>query len=442
MVDNVDVPCTQYLAWWNASGVDFLPLSARVGGAWGEIFPTFILHDPGCGELFPWMRAGGVGIGVWQWWTGDVSAIAAVIADVRALSGAAVIKRSAEPAPSAAAAAVTAAAAAAAAVASAGSASCLLYIPASLAGFGFGALLPSGAVVSLWNTTDGWAAILGGAFVGVGGGRFLSQPTLASGESPLATLIVAAGGTSAAIAYAPLSPVPGHEALGAPAVLALASDGAAAGGASALALLSSSDGAFSYYAAARLRLDNASGGGGGAVPSELLRDVTAEVAAMGGGLQFGEAAYDAAGGVLYLAVAAVAAGDNTSTLLRVPLADPAAPLARIPLPAGAAAVSLQWAPAAGGLAVLAQNGGAGSLAWLARRGGAWATIFAFPPGTSAPEDGVGAANAGGDALLALVLSPAGRLAATRVDATSGREVSRVQLADAVLIAVDIADCAV
>lgn len=89
MVDNVDEPCAQYLQWWNASALAFLPPAARVGGAWGEIFPTFILHDPGCGALFPWMRAGGVGIGVWQWWTGDVSAIAAVIAEVKAAPAAA-----------------------------------------------------------------------------------------------------------------------------------------------------------------------------------------------------------------------------------------------------------------------------------------------------------------------------------------------------------------
>ena len=89
MVDNVDEPCAQYLAWWNASAVAFLPPAARVGGAWGEIFPTFILHDPGCDALFPWMRAGGVGIGIWQWWTGDVSAIAAVVAEVKAAAPAA-----------------------------------------------------------------------------------------------------------------------------------------------------------------------------------------------------------------------------------------------------------------------------------------------------------------------------------------------------------------
>jgi hypothetical protein len=107
---------------------------------------------------------------------------------------------------------------------------CVLFIPANYVGFGFGALLPSGAVAPLWSTADAWAGVLGGAFVGTGGGRFLSQPTLASGDSPLATLTLDAAGARAAVSYAALAPVAGHEAQGAPAVVALAADAAPPGG--------------------------------------------------------------------------------------------------------------------------------------------------------------------------------------------------------------------
>jgi hypothetical protein len=87
MVDSVDQPCSFYAGLWNASALGFLPLSARVGGVWGEIYPTWVLHEPGCtggsAPLFPWMRQGGVGVGVWQWWTGGVADVAAVVAAVR-----------------------------------------------------------------------------------------------------------------------------------------------------------------------------------------------------------------------------------------------------------------------------------------------------------------------------------------------------------------------
>jgi hypothetical protein len=87
MVDNVDEPCSFYAGLWNASALAFLAPSARVAGVWGEIYPTWVLHEPGCtsgaSALFPWMRQQGVGVGVWQWWVGGVADVAAVIAAVR-----------------------------------------------------------------------------------------------------------------------------------------------------------------------------------------------------------------------------------------------------------------------------------------------------------------------------------------------------------------------
>lgn len=87
MVDNVDVPCAAYAGWWNATALSFLPPYARVGGCWGNIYPSFTLHGPGCTDgaspLYPWMQRE-AGLSVWEWWSGDTTALAAVIAAVRA----------------------------------------------------------------------------------------------------------------------------------------------------------------------------------------------------------------------------------------------------------------------------------------------------------------------------------------------------------------------
>lgn len=83
MVDNVDQSCAQMGAFWLDAGLAFLPPSSKVFGAWGELFPSWILHDPGCDTLFGYMRANGVGLGIWEWWTGPVDSIAAVVAKVR-----------------------------------------------------------------------------------------------------------------------------------------------------------------------------------------------------------------------------------------------------------------------------------------------------------------------------------------------------------------------
>lgn len=83
MVDNQDEPCSFYQGLWNSTALSFLPLNSRVGGVWGEIYPTWVLHDPGCSELFPFMKEGGMGVGIWEWWVGESSEVAAVVAAVK-----------------------------------------------------------------------------------------------------------------------------------------------------------------------------------------------------------------------------------------------------------------------------------------------------------------------------------------------------------------------
>jgi hypothetical protein len=82
MVDSVYDPCSTYFGWWNAAGLAFLPLSARMGGIWGEQQPGWTLSaatDPSCDAgLFPWMKSGGVSIGIWQHWTGGTPNILAL----------------------------------------------------------------------------------------------------------------------------------------------------------------------------------------------------------------------------------------------------------------------------------------------------------------------------------------------------------------------------
>lgn len=88
MVDNVEQSCAQMEAFWRAPGLQFLPPSALALGVWGSIYPSWTLPPPGCTDgaapLFPWVAANGVNIAIWQWWTGDVGAIAAVLAQLRA----------------------------------------------------------------------------------------------------------------------------------------------------------------------------------------------------------------------------------------------------------------------------------------------------------------------------------------------------------------------
>jgi hypothetical protein len=390
------------------------------------------------------------------------------------------------PAPLSDSAAASAAGASSSSAPAPPSGACVLFIPSSLVGFGLGSLRANGAVAPLWATADAWSGVLGGAFAarGAGADAFVMQPTLASGTLPLATFRLRAGGTNASVAYDALAPVPGHEAVGAPAVLGLVDDAARG---RVVVVASSADGAFSYYALTSFAVNASStvqrvdGGGEGrsegegaagaaasavaasasaaappAVPLRMLRDVTAEVAALGGQLLFGVATASAAADeTAYLAFATSA---NESTVAAFSLANASAPAVLLALPRGFAVVSLQWSrvAAAGGrpgLLALAQSAERGVLEWLALDAAApaslapsatasWTTLFAFAQGVSAPEIGVGAVSADGATLYALVLDPTGQqLSASLVDVASRAECARITFADKSLIAVDIAECA-
>jgi hypothetical protein len=88
MVAPTDESCASMAAYWLDPALAFLPNSSRVWGVWGEIQPSLILHDPGCSPgsppaLFPAMAAAGIGVGVWEWWTGSTDGITAVLDAVR-----------------------------------------------------------------------------------------------------------------------------------------------------------------------------------------------------------------------------------------------------------------------------------------------------------------------------------------------------------------------
>jgi hypothetical protein len=393
-------------------------------------------------------------------------------------------------------AASAAAAASPAASQPAPSGACVLFIPASLEGFGLGELRADGAVAPLWSTRNDWAGILGGAFAarGAGAAAFVTQPTRADSSTPLATLRLRSGGANASIEYAALSPVPGHEGAGAPAALAFANDAARG---RVVAVVSSADGAFSFYTIASFEVNASAAHGDGdepggseaggateasgvaaappAVALRALRDVTAEVAALGGQLDFGLAALDSARDELFLAFAGANAS-SPSTVAAFSLANASAPPTLVALPRGASAISLQYSRAEG-LLVLAQDAAQGALEWLALGGvgvtgdgssgggggggsgggsggdsGAtvlksvngdspWTRLFSYERNVTAPEIGVGAASADGAALFALVLDPAGlQLSASFVDVAARNETKRIAFSDKGLIAVDIAEC--
>ena len=339
--------------------------------------------------------------------------------------------------------------AAAAAAAATPTQACLLYIPADYEGFNLGALSPTGDVRLLWGSKSAWSGILGGTLVALTaqGTSFSMQPTLADGSTPLATFRLRAGGGNATAAYSALSAVPGHEPLGPPAVLSLVGD---APRWRVLATVSSADGAFSYYAVASFNASDA--GGAATVALRALRDVTADVAALGGALLYGAAAFDPLSETFYLAVSV---NSNQTDILAVPLANASAPAVRLPLPANYDAVSLEWSSVVAssggraGLVVLAQDPTRGALAWLAlgapaseSEAATWTPAFSFTKGESAPEIGVGAVTADGAVLMALVLDASGQaLSASFVDAAAGTERQRVALADPGIIAVDIIECA-
>jgi len=88
MVAPVDESCTAMAAYWLDSALSFIPPANKIFGVWGEIYPTMVLHGPGCTDgsnpLFPYMKQNQIGIGIWQWWTGSTSDITALINSVRA----------------------------------------------------------------------------------------------------------------------------------------------------------------------------------------------------------------------------------------------------------------------------------------------------------------------------------------------------------------------
>lgn len=93
MVTNQDESCNDMADYWLNPSLSFLPNSSIVWGSWGENLPSYILHDPGCSSssgsypaLFPYMSQGGIGLGVWEWWSGDTTQITAVANAVRSSS--------------------------------------------------------------------------------------------------------------------------------------------------------------------------------------------------------------------------------------------------------------------------------------------------------------------------------------------------------------------
>jgi hypothetical protein len=81
--------CAGMATYWLDPALSFLPNASRVWGLWGEIQPTLILQDPGCSAqsppaLFSMMAAGGIGVGIWEWWAGPTDGVSAVLDAVRA----------------------------------------------------------------------------------------------------------------------------------------------------------------------------------------------------------------------------------------------------------------------------------------------------------------------------------------------------------------------
>jgi len=87
MVANVDESCSQMAVYWEDPALNFLPPQNRILGVWGELYPSWVLHGPGCTDgnnpLFPWIRSNEIGIGIWQWWSGTTSDITNLINQIR-----------------------------------------------------------------------------------------------------------------------------------------------------------------------------------------------------------------------------------------------------------------------------------------------------------------------------------------------------------------------
>eukprot|EP01111_Echinosteliopsis_oligospora_P002394 TRINITY_DN1353_c0_g1_i2.p1 TRINITY_DN1353_c0_g1~~TRINITY_DN1353_c0_g1_i2.p1 ORF type:complete len:337 (+),score=96.32 TRINITY_DN1353_c0_g1_i2:47-1012(+) len=87
MVGNTDETCSEMAVYWQDPALSFLPPSNRILGVWGELYPTWVLHGPGCTDgnnpLFPWIQQNQIGIGIWQWWSGSTSDITNLINQIR-----------------------------------------------------------------------------------------------------------------------------------------------------------------------------------------------------------------------------------------------------------------------------------------------------------------------------------------------------------------------
>jgi len=87
MVNNVDASCSDMSVYWRDSALNFIPDGNKVCGIWGQNNAAWIIHDPGCSSgsnpLFPWMKSNGVGVGIWEWWSGSTTQITSVLNQIR-----------------------------------------------------------------------------------------------------------------------------------------------------------------------------------------------------------------------------------------------------------------------------------------------------------------------------------------------------------------------
>jgi len=87
MVNNQDASCSDMAVFWQNSALNFIPAGNKVCGIWGENNAAWIIHDPGCtsgsNPLFPWMKSNGVGVGIWEWWSGSTTDITKVLSQIR-----------------------------------------------------------------------------------------------------------------------------------------------------------------------------------------------------------------------------------------------------------------------------------------------------------------------------------------------------------------------
>lgn len=87
MVANVDESCSDMAVYWLDPALNFLPPANKIFGVWGELYPSWVLHGPGCTDgsnpLFSYVKQNQIGIGIWQWWSGTTSDITTLINSVR-----------------------------------------------------------------------------------------------------------------------------------------------------------------------------------------------------------------------------------------------------------------------------------------------------------------------------------------------------------------------